>query len=59
MSENINETVDELAQDVAAEVEEDSLDLTATLKKKKIKINWGDKNTSVYTQDTRKGAIDT
>jgi len=31
MSENINETVDELAQDVAAEVEEDSLDLTATL----------------------------
>ena len=31
MSENINETVDELAQDVAAEVEEDNLDLTATL----------------------------
>ena len=30
MSENINETVDELAQDVAAEVEEESLDLTAT-----------------------------
>ena len=31
MSENINETVDELAQDVAAEVEEESLDLTAAL----------------------------
>ena len=31
MSENINETVDELAQDVAAEVEEVNLDLTATL----------------------------
>jgi len=31
MSENIKETVDELTQDVAAEVEEESLDLTATL----------------------------
>ena len=30
MSENINETVDELAQDVAAEVEDDNLDLNAT-----------------------------